>query len=227
METVIINNLKMTWHREIADFSANQNLINELLEFVNNKYSESYRHYHNHFHIGKMLRVLFEMKWKQREGVDTKVIITAICLHDVIYDAWSRFNEENSADFAKMLVSIIAPNANAINLDIQKCILSTKHKEAFSAKDISIEEKMIRDLDLYDFIEINTPAARFKQFQQLRAEYFWLSELEFLNGRIEFLENLLKRHKIFLMDDFIKYESEARDNITKYIIELKTCLKEK
>lgn len=80
---------------------------------------------------------------------------------------------------------------------------------------------MLKDLDLFHFIEINNSDLILQQFLELRQEYFFLSDIEFLDGRIGFLERLLKKDSIYLTEDFIPYESMVRDNIKQNILKLK------
>lgn len=226
MEKNIRNKLQTIWNKDLINSKPDYSLINDLFEFIDKKYSEPWRHYHNQKHILYMLNKLDEFilkdnKYFIKHNIDLKILCTAICLHDVIYDSWSLVNEQASADFAKMFVKVLSNESKNIE-DVEKLILSTKH---LNKKNITESEALIRDLDIFNFVEIDTPLDRFKLFQEIRAEYFFLSIEEFLAGRIKLIEDFFNREKIFLSKIFSKYELTVKENLKNYLIEMKTYLR--
>jgi predicted metal-dependent HD superfamily phosphohydrolase len=167
------------------------------LDEVRKYYDEPHRFYHTIYHIGHMLY----------DGVLSMDITTeqlyAILYHDAIYDPLASDNEEKSYE---LYASI--KGENQIVKDI---ILSTK-------KHIPLcpEAELVLDLDM----EVLSWSWNnyLKYTQQVRQEYSMVPDEMFYAGRLKFLEECLKRERLYYTDwGYSEFEDNARKNIQKEI----------
>ena len=160
--------------------------INLLLELTH-RYTETHRHYHNLTHIATMFEVLKKLENFQLSTTQT----LAIWFHDVVYDPLFKNNEERSCEFAR---SWLTDKIDKEDLEkLCKIIMDTKTHVA-SCK----ESELVIDLDYASFAE-NWKDNAFKVSQ----EYVSCIGIEdFRKGRIQFLENLLKKEKFFYLERF-------------------------
>lgn len=213
-----------------------QNIQNSAFNFVKKYYLETHRFYHTTKHIKSMC---FELN-KFDTLLSNKVIIyLAIMFHDVVYNPKDK--DENNVINSSIIFFkwyeenkiYIETTFSCISQDIDKCllkdiiynlILSTightpnsffmKNQFSKQLKFILIDlVNMFLDLDLMilaaDKIEYQ------KYAKNILKEYSHYEKNILLNGRLKFLQNLLKKKTIFLK--FYNLNNKAINNIKREI----------
>jgi predicted metal-dependent HD superfamily phosphohydrolase len=94
-------------------------------------------------------------------------------------------------------------------------ILASKHKSVSH----NIGSKMLCDIDL---AILGQSQEVFDEYEiQIRSEYNWVSETDFVKGRSKVLQSFLNRPKVYSMEFFReKYEEQARKNLAHSIEQL-------
>ncbi|CAG7581442.1 MAG: Phosphopantetheine adenylyltransferase [uncultured marine phage] len=143
------------------------------------RYNEPWRFYHNENHIINLIEKFTSLKHDKgltEEELDT--MIEAAYYHDVVYNPWSRTNEEDSVEFYKTSV----PNPKDEVIEI---ILGTKEREKSEGKLSSIfweVDNSILKSDIPTLMEYEKKI--FKEFQ-------FVDYSVYKEGRIDFLKTCL------------------------------------
>jgi predicted metal-dependent HD superfamily phosphohydrolase len=178
-------------------------------------YGEAHRAYHNLEHIHDCL-AQFDLSVVR--AVDHDAVELAIWFHDVVYDTHAADNEEASALWATRQLEEAEVDAQLTDR-VARLINFTKHDASPSWADamllvdidLSILGRQPRDFDAYQ--------------QKIRQEYDWVSEPEYQQGRLEFLEGMLSRPKIYSTEWFFqRYEQQARLNLNSAVQNLRYAL---
>ncbi len=160
------------------------------------------RSYHNLAHLAYMLNWM-SIYNKENKKI-SKELIFAIFIHDYIYDVIRTDNED--ASFAAMAEYI--PQSWDRQL-IKACVLATKHQAPAQTPD----EQLIADLDL-SILGCFEPEVWQQYEQSIRQEYILFNDKEYYQGRKDFLQNMLKKERIFQTSFFYeRLEKQARQNI--------------
>jgi len=134
----------------------------------------------------------------------------AIWFHDVIYVSGAADNEQRSAElFARRAAGSLPPEM----IDqIEGYIMSTTHHEPPTDEG----SKFVVDIDLSGF---GLPPELFRRDgDNIRKEFDYMSEAEFICGQTKFLQKLLDRSNIYSTSFFHdRYEARARRNISETI----------
>lgn len=185
--------------------------MNDFFDFLDliEAYNEPHRHYHNFTHIAQMF------EWaKEYEIQLTDEQKLAILFHDVVYSvgkksfsnehlsaicAYDYCHEKYGNEFAKTVKRIILDTENHIpTIELSKSVL---------------------DLDL---LPIALSETYEENGRKIRMEFKDYSDKEFNNGRIEWIESMLNRQRIFTgcfaNCDFEEY---ARFNLTNELMKRK------
>ncbi|TZF95272.1 hypothetical protein FW781_15390 [Chryseobacterium panacisoli] len=199
-------NLKNQFEQLCSPFTEDHQLICDLWNEIETKYSEKGRHYHDLLHLANMFRELEAMRVNISD-------FTAICFsvfyHDIIYDATSKSNEEKSAVKAEKRLAELHLAKDKISL-ISEQILATKLHQKSDYKDTNY----LLDADL------SVLGKDFKTYseytQNIRKEYSIYPDFLYKPGRKKVLRHFLELESIFKTNYFKdKYEAQARENITK------------
>ena len=92
---------------------------------------------------------------------------------------------------------------------IKACVLATKHQAPAQTPD----EQLIADLDL-SILGCFEPEVWQQYEQSIRQEYILFNDKEYYQGRKDFLQNMLKKERIFQTSFFYeRLEKQARQNI--------------
>lgn len=172
-------------------------------------YNEAHRHYHNLTHI----RRLFNTATRHNIYLtDTQRV--AIFFHDIIYDPKSSTNEEDSVTRMRELCRAETPEDEIVLNNAEQIILYTKH-HVFP----EVETAIVLDLDLH---ELGADWDRFVyNDKNIRKEYSFVSDEQWVVGRGDFMEKMLNRPHIFNTALFRQqYEETARYNIKTLLTEL-------
>ncbi len=189
----------------------------ELVKQLEQMYDKPERHYHNLEHYRYVLGLFESIKNKLLYPVSVDI---ALSFHDAIYDPKEApgVNETRSAYFMlESLSGIIEPQTLMF---AEKIILATAHSCGKEQLDVDSDTAYALDCDLA--ILGDSPDKYLEYEQAIRKEYSFCDFETYRQGRIEFLENLLSRPKIFYTELFQSTrEKQARRNIENEIIKLK------
>ncbi|RQO42504.1 hypothetical protein DBR39_01100 [Chryseobacterium sp. KBW03] len=196
--------LKNQFEQLCSPFTKDQQLMNDLWNEIETRYSEKGRHYHNLLHLENMFRELEEVKGKLS---DFTVISFSVFYHDIIYDATSKSNEEKSAVTAEKRLTELHINKDKISI-ISEQILATKAHQRSDHEDTNY----LLDADL------SVLGKDFKTYleytQNIRKEYSIYPDFLYKPGRKKVLKHFLQLESIFKTDYFKdKYEAQAKENI--------------
>jgi predicted metal-dependent HD superfamily phosphohydrolase len=197
-------NLKERFQHICSQYSQDQNLIENLWSEIEKKYTERERYYHNLEHLENMFSELDSVKDRISNFSN---ISFSVFYHDVIYDASSRINEEESSEFSKLRLQKLNLDPGCIEKVSEQIIATKAHQKSIDRDtnylldaDLSILGK-----DLETYIDYT---------KKIRKEYSIYPDLLYKPGRKNVLKHFLALENIFKTDDFQgKYEVQARENI--------------
>jgi len=174
-------------------------------------YAEPHRAYHTAEHIADCLA---QLDAAPRTPADRTLVEAAIWFHDVVYDPRAADNEAESAAWATYILSgagVALPTIEAI----RRLILLTRHVEP--ARDST--GGLLCDIDLSI---LGRSAAEFDEFERrIRAEYDWVPDREYREGRARVLSRLLGWDPLYQTGYFRRrYETPARNNLAAAIARL-------
>lgn len=197
--------LKHQWDDLLSFSTADTSIKDKNFQVVKESYSEQHRFCHNLSHI-KMLFNLLESShgWIQ----NPTVVRFSIWFHDVVYDPNKNNNEEESARLASRGLSELHVDTSTIEI-VRNMILATK---GHGGRDLSGDTKLFLDLDL---AILGATEDLYRQYSQaIRAEYAWVPEPAYREGRTKVLRSFLSRERIYATDEMKnKYEEQARKNM--------------
>lgn len=203
------------WIQLTDSFSIERALSKTIYNTIIKKYNEAHRYYHNLNHI-KHLLGLFNTY--QSEIINKEIILFSIWFHDVIYDPKRKDNEEKSADFTNKVLSNLTINKILIK-EITNNIISTKNH---------IDSNIRNNSDLAYFLDFDLAilASDYNEYliysENIRKEYFHITDNQYLLGRINVLNHFLKKDLLFKTKTFNhKYNKKAHKNINKELDILK------
>jgi pantetheine-phosphate adenylyltransferase len=180
-------------------------------------YNASGRYYHTTQHILEMMKSLSEncweisiMDWRRRP------LYYAALYHDIIYDPLAKDNEEKSSQFFHEVVKSHNLHLTPKDIDlVSSLIMATKNHDSGDKL-----HQLFIDADLSI---LAATSDRFNEYErQIRAEYSMAPEQVYNKGRAEFIDEMLARPKIFLTENYARYEDRARANLTKLVERLRT-----
>ena len=199
-----MNEFKDKFQQTCLQFSQDQKLIECFWSEIEKNYSEKGRNYHTIEHLENMFSELENVKDKIENFTN---ISFSVFYHDIIYDASSKSNEEESAEFAKIRLEKLNVNTASVEKIFEQIIATKTHQKSddndtnyLLDADLSILGK---DLETY----INYT-------KKIRKEYSIYPDLLYRPGRKKVLQYFLELKNIFKTEDFReKYEVRARKNI--------------
>jgi predicted metal-dependent HD superfamily phosphohydrolase len=201
--------LRDRWHELLRKFSIQSQVGDRVFGELERLYSRSDRFYHNLAHIQQVLEAIASL---QLPACHLEAIEFAAWFHDVIYDSRACDNEENSAAYAeKILSNLNIPKATIDS--VKNLILLTKNHQCLETH---INGKILLDADLSI---LGKSEAEYRDYARaIRQEYSWVITEEYRQGRKLFLENLLRRERIYLTEEiFAACEEKARQNMQEEI----------
>jgi predicted metal-dependent HD superfamily phosphohydrolase len=178
--------------------------LNENFSDLFNKYSESHRYYHTPKHLWDCLQEFDKAKKLLEEPL---AVESALWFHDVVYDTHAKDNEEKSAQYAsRVLCKLNLPEQFVKKTE--NLVLLTKH----NVEPKGIDEKLILDIDL---AILGKPQKVFDEYElNIRKEYSWVGDHDFMEGRSKILQYFLNRSFIYRTSLFReRYEASARRNL--------------
>lgn len=189
-------------------FTKDGNLIENLWQEIETRYSAKDRYYHDLFHLENMFMELESVKSRI---ADFYTVSFSVFYHDIIYDASSKSNEEKSASYAaERLQKMGLPQALILKTVNQ--ILATKSH----TKSDDPDTNYLLDADLS--VLGKDSAIYFDYTRKVRKEYALYPDFLYKPGRKKVLKHFLELKSIFKTEHFRdKYEQQARKNIAAEI----------
>lgn len=184
----------------------------ELFKKIAEKYQAKTRAYHNFDHLEKMLSFLKEHEQEIRDLIGIKL---AVWLHDVVYDAMAKDNEEQSARYAQNYLEQLGVSEKLVGHVAALIRATAKHEIIDNDPDSAI----FLDGDLA--ILGSSEEEYDKYAAKIRQEYAWMPDDDYKAGRIKMLKSFLKKPRIFFTERANKeLEQQARRNIKREIEKL-------
>lgn len=178
------------------------------------RWSEPHRHYHRTAHLEHCLREIDALA-DAIAVTDRAVLELAAWFHDAIYVARpDGESEEKSADLAERALSELEVDAS-VRARVRAIILATKRhqptgdptSDLFLDADLSV---LGADPDVFDAYE-----------RGVRAEWSWVPDATFADGRATFVRAMLARPAIFLTERYrARLEARARKNLERSLVRL-------
>lgn len=183
-----------------------RNFNAQLLGYCNFLYSQEGRFYHNFDHITEMIilgKETFHLTFQQ---------YLAILFHDIVYDAKSHINEENSIQRMFHLISSLRGPMELSDLQffgVVAAIIKDTKGHFYPTLEAS---RAVLDLDLE---RLSRPLAEVQWFTDLiRQEYAHVSDEDFNRGRKEFYRKFLSIDPVFSTDYGRRvWEPKAKENV--------------
>ncbi len=206
---IVEESLFDNWQRLLVLFGIEQIAVEKTYIQIVEAYSTSGRYYHTLAHIEQVLTTIQSL---QNQVRDLPAVLFAAWFHDIIYDSQAQNNEENSAEYARELLTLLnIPNQTIVN--VCRLILSTKYHQA---KCDDFDNQVLLDADL---AILGSSRENYREYMQaIRREYAWVAQKEYIIGRKRVLEGFLQRQRIYLTEElFNLLEVTARENIQEEI----------
>lgn len=174
----------------------------EAFERLVTAYAEPHRVYHTAEHISDCLDQLDEAAIEPPVAVEA-----AIWFHDAVYDSHRDDNEARSAALAERILSEARGSA-AVTHEVCRLVLLTRHADTPSDP----AGGLICDVDLSI---LGRPPTQFEEFERrIGAEYAWVPDAQYREGRSRILSRLLSRPILYQTRHFRdRYEEGARRNL--------------
>ncbi|MEP7299090.1 MAG: N-methyl-D-aspartate receptor NMDAR2C subunit [Burkholderiales bacterium] len=168
-------------------------------------YAEPQRYYHTLAHVEALRRGLAHWQSLAREP---RLIDAAIWFHDAVYDTRRSDNEPRSAELARVELAALGWAAADVER-VAALVLATQHHQA-DADDT--DAWLFLDLDLSVLAQ---SAARYAAYgAAVRAEYAWVDEARYREGRSAVLRSFLDRAAIYRTPELhATWEAAARTNL--------------
>lgn len=177
-------------------------------------YENPKRSYHNMGHVLDCLGKLEDVS-DQIPIKDKDIIALALIYHDCVYDPQSKDNEERSAERAFIDLKALGFYDFYAEWVYERIMLTTHEKPCDY-----LSGEIIQDIDMSI---LGASKTEFEIYERkIREEYSFVSDSDYRNGRLKFLESCLKKDHLFGTQYFReKYEETAIDNITSLIWRLR------
>jgi len=175
-------------------------------------YTESHRSYHTDKHLEQCFNVVDRyIPYVQ----DLDAIVLALFFHDIVYDPTAKDNEEKSAQrLAELAAQLNVPPS--VKDRACHAIMATKHK-AKDPRDLDTISRYVVDVDLSIFA-VGLQGDYDRYTWDVRAEYKFVPDRAFKEGRATFMEGMLQRSAIYFSDLFYsEFEETARNRIEREI----------
>jgi predicted metal-dependent HD superfamily phosphohydrolase len=174
------------------------------------------RSYHNLRHIETLLELA------RQHGAalsDPDAVEAAIWFHDAVYDPRRSDNEEKSAELAAARLAGVTSDERITRIGAMIRATAGHTLPALSDPGAAADCALFLDMDLA--VLAGAPAEFAAYEGQVRREYAFLPEPQWIAGRRRVLENFLARPAIYLSETFRRtYENRARQNLAQALARL-------
>jgi predicted metal-dependent HD superfamily phosphohydrolase len=197
--------------RELGAARIDAGLFNQLVA----AYSEGHRHYHTLQHLRECLALLEAAAALAQRPAEVEA---ALWFHDAVYDPHRADNEERSAEWAQR-ACMAAGCAADVAQRVRDLVLATRHGSPSPVT--GPDADLLLDIDLA--ILGATPSRFGESSRQVRAEYGFLPEHDFRQGRAKLLRAFLERPSIYRTAVFRDaQEAQARTNLQRELVDLES-----
>jgi predicted metal-dependent HD superfamily phosphohydrolase len=200
-------NLSIRWNA-IFGTSEDSKVVFEVLI---QSYSQPHRKYHNLNHIEFMLQNLEKLFPDQK---NSRSIHLAIWFHDVVFNPYSRSNEESS----QKIFLKYAPRLSVTPKETEDTLKMIESSIRHSALQNTREESCFLDLDLLALGQDRE--AYFRYSAQIREELRLIPDFIYRNLRTKALQSLFSEGTLFRSDELRHLNKVATENINFEISEL-------
>jgi predicted metal-dependent HD superfamily phosphohydrolase len=204
------------WFADLRDSPNSRTEKEQALREVFERYGEDHRHYHATEHVCAVLERahrIMDAEFVDTNGELARTIRFALWYHDAVYDVRSSSNEDDSADLADRELAKLGMHVHVRN-DVRRLIMVTKHP----AVPVSLDEAIVHDADLA--ILGASASAYVRYTQQVRAEYAYVSDADWVKGRSAVMAGFLNAPLIFHTEFGKSAQHQARQNITDELLRL-------
>jgi predicted metal-dependent HD superfamily phosphohydrolase len=193
------------WQHTLQSFGVDQLAAEKAFNPLVAAYSTPGRYYHTLKHIEHVLSTIEILHGYTN---NLAAVQLAAWFHDVVYESQAKDNEEQSADYAFVLLSNLGIPETTI-ATVTRLILNTKHHQA--AVD-DYDSQVLLDADL---AILATNQVQYGEYAYaIRQEYAWMAEADYITGRQQVLERFLQRSRIYFTPLMLEFaEPSARGNI--------------
>lgn len=212
-DTALLESMHEEWLDLFSSLNIKHDKAEKYFTELVTAYNEPERFYHNLEHISRMLKRI-ELFSERIE--DVAILKLAIWYHDVVYDTSVKDNEEQSAILAESVLSDLGIDHKKIE-KIKDFIITTKEHEI--SLDDSFDFKLLMDIDLEI---LGSSWENFEKYRKdIRKEYSWVPDDEYIDGTRNFFEDMLAKDKIYHTKEmYNELEEQARQNIKRALTEL-------
>jgi predicted metal-dependent HD superfamily phosphohydrolase len=188
---------------------------------LDSRYSEPHRHYHDWRHV---LACLDELDAARASCADPLAVELALWYHDAVHDPRAVDNEARSAGLVRQAAVGMGLGQQAAEAAAGLVLLTTHAGPAPAAGPESVaasagDAALLLDIDLA--VLGSSPGAFAAYESGIRAEYAFLSDAEYKQGRAGVLQSLLARPRIYLSDRYRDLlEARARLNLQQDLARL-------
>lgn len=200
--------IRSAFFQAILRCGADTALGGRVFDRVASAYSGRARHYHTLDHLDDLLFQLTPY-WELVSDVDA--VVFAIVFHDGAYRAWSKRNEERSAQWA---------TAGLTKLGVPSACVARCHGHILATKAHGATGNFDRDLFTDADLAILGAAAEVydRYCLMIRREYALYPDAVYRPGRRALLEQFLRQPRLYKTEPFFdRYETAARSNIAREI----------
>jgi predicted metal-dependent HD superfamily phosphohydrolase len=168
-------------------------------------YAEPQRHYHSQAHVDALLGHLAAFR---NLCSRPDVVEAAIWFHDAVYDTHRQDNEARSADMAQAELTAIGWPSPAVER-VVAMVLATRHHDA---QEQDADTLFFLDIDLSI---LGTGSLQYQAYSDaIRAEYGWVVDAVYRQGRSRVLKSFLERDAIYRTPALrAAWEAAARRNL--------------
>ncbi len=180
-----------------------------VFEILDRGYREPHRFYHTWEHA---IACLAELEGARPLCQGPVAVELALWCHDSVYDPRARDNETRSAAIAGSAAADMGLG-EPVAAEAEALVLATTHAgDPVGGSPWAADARLVLDIDL---AILGRPPREFAIYEKnIRAEYSFLPDEDYRQGRSRVLESFLHRHRIYLTELFgEKYERQARVNI--------------
>lgn len=204
--------LKNQWSSLCAKYEAPESLINKTFNHLVEAYYSKKRYYHNLTHINELLKSAEECR---SLVMDYDAVCFSIWFHDIVYNATSSDNEEQSAMKARAYMKELN-TPELLIIKVENMILATKNHMSFS--DLT-DKDILLFLD-FDLKILGQERNIYQEYMEhIRKEYSIVPDFLYKPGRKKVLKKFLEADTLYKTEVFQKlFEAKARENI-QYEIE--------
>jgi len=197
--------LKVYWINLCTNVNIiNNDIINDIYKVIVSMYNENSRYYHTLEHIKSMLQLSDQYQLIIKDMISLQF---AIFFHDIIYNAKSGTNEEDSVI---LFVKLLSNHIDQTIIDkVSRYIMSTKSHQI--SDDNDNDEKLFLD---FDMAVLSWPRDKYLEYAKcIRKEFIHVEINEFCIKRSKFLRDTTTAKKIYHSQYYANNEQIAIDNM--------------